>query len=143
MKNDFEIAKNLLEINGKISGVTSGKSMYPLFRDGKDSAIIKQLPQKLKVNDVVLYRKKSTNELILHRIVKFSGTKPILRGDSHFYNETNVLPEDIIGIMEGFYRSGKYYECKKSFKYKLYVFWLRSSFPLRRVLRKIKNIIKK
>ncbi len=142
MNNNFQIAKEIIQTKGILSGVTSGKSMCPLFRSGKDTAVVAKLPQKLKVNDVVLYRKKSTDELILHRIIKFKDSKPILRGDNLFHNETNVSQDDIIGIMQSFYRNGKHYSCS-CFKYKLYVYALRASYPLRRALRKIKSIIRK
>ena len=147
MSNNFEVAKDILKEKGELIGVTSGNSMLPLFRDQKDRAVITPLPEKLKLNDVLLYRKVSTNEVILHRIVKFKNGKPILRGDNLYRNETQIPKDDIIGIMKAFYRNGKYYECKKSFSYKLYVLFIRTSYPVRylfkrgiSLLRKIKNL---
>ncbi len=146
MSNNFEVAKGILREKGELSGVTSGKSMYPLFRNNKDHAVIIPLPQKPKVNDVLLYRKVTTNEVILHRIVKLKNGKPILRGDNCYFTENNIRPEDILGVMKGFYRNGKYYDCKKSISYKLYILFIRTSYPIRylfkrgiSLLRRIKN----
>ncbi len=148
--NNFDIAKGILAKEGQLVGATSGKSMYPLFRDGKDRAVIIPLPKELKVNDVLLYRKISTNEVILHRIVKFKAGKPILRGDNLYFNETKIPMDNILGVMKGFYRNDKYYECEKNLSYKLYVFLLRISYPIRylfkkgfSLLRRIKNHYKK
>jgi hypothetical protein len=147
MNNNFEIIKNILKEKGELVGVTSGNSMYPLFRDQKDRAVIVPLPPKLKINDVILYRKANTNEVILHRIVKLKNGKPILRGDNCYFTENNILLEDILGVMKGFYRNGKYYDCKKSISYKLYIFFIRTSYSIRylfkrgiSLLRRIKNL---
>lgn len=143
MSNNFEVAKGILKEKGELLGVTSGKSMYPLFRDNKDHAVIIPLPKKLKVNDVLLYRKVTTNEVILHRIVKFKNGKPILRGDNCYFNETNIHAEDILGVMKSFYRNGKYYDCKKSFSYKLYILFLRASYPIRYLFKRAFSLLKR
>lgn len=143
MSNNFEIAKELLNKNGKITGLASGISMKPLLRSTKDNAVIIPRPPVLKKNDVVLYRKKATNELILHRIIKVTSHGFIIRGDNLYRNETSVENEDIIGVLEGFQRSGKYYECKKSPAYKFYVFYIRVSYPLRFFIHKSLCLCKK
>ena len=151
MTNDFNIAKQLITEKGEITGVTSGDSMKPLFRSQKDSAVIVAITRPLTVNDVILYRKPTTNELILHRIIKINGEKLVIRGDNLYRNENNIPQDDIIGVLKAFYRGGKYFECESTVWYKLYVFYIRASYPLRytfvkgfrllkRILRKIKNI---
>lgn len=142
MNNSFSIAKNLLEQNGEIIGVTKGNSMRPLFRDDKDRAVIAPLPPKIKRNDVLLYKKPQNDEVVLHRVIKIADGNPILRGDALYVRESNIPQSYIIGIMKGFYRGEKYYDCKKSLKYKLYVFYIRLSYPLRRFLHKVKSFCK-
>lgn len=142
MNNNFDIAKKILQEKGEIAGITSGNSMKPLFCDGRDRAVIIPLRRPLRKNDVILYRKVSTNEVVLHRVVK-TGDKPTLRGDNLFYNETNVAPEDILGVMKAFYRKGKYYECEKSLSYKFYTFCIRAIFPPRLALHKAKNLARR
>lgn len=141
MNSNFELAKSILKEKGSLTGVTSGESMRPLFRDGRDKAVIIPLTKAIMKNDVLLYRKAATNEVILHRVVKIKDGKPILRGDGTFINEPNVPQNDILGIMEGFYRGGKYYSCKSK-RYRLYVFFLRTLYPLRRFLHKCISLLK-
>ena len=142
MDTNFINAKSLLEQNGEISGRTVGKSMLPLFRSERDVAIIKKIDRKFKVNDVLLYRKKETDEFILHRLINIDKNGYVIRGDNTFNREINVTDDDIIGIMAAFERNGKYYECDKSSFYKLYVFYIRTSYPLRRLIHKFRSFIK-
>lgn len=142
MDTNFINAKRLLEQNGEILGRTVGKSMLPLFRSEKDIAIIKKIDRKLKINDVLLYRKKETDEFILHRLIKIDENGYVIRGDNRYNCEKNVTDDDIIGVMTAFERNGKYYECDKSTSYKLYVFYIRASYPLRRVIHKFRSFIK-
>lgn len=143
MIDNFDIAKRLLKENGEIIGITSGSSMKPLFRSGKDKAVIVPLTQTPQVNDVLLYRKKTTEDVVLHRIIKITEKGPILRGDNLFYNETDIPQENLVGIMQGFYRSGKYYDCQKSLGYKLYICYIRLSYPMRYCFHKIISFLKR
>lgn len=143
MIDNFDIAKSLLEQNGEIIGLTAGNSMKPLFRSDKDKAVIIPLSKDLKVGDVLLYRNKTDEALVLHRIIKFKNGSPILRGDSMFITETDIPPENIIGVLKGFYRNGKYYDCQKHIGYRIYVFYILSSYPLRRIMRKALSALKR
>ncbi|MBE6787318.1 MAG: hypothetical protein E7537_03115 [Ruminococcaceae bacterium] len=139
MINNFQIAKELLEQNGEITGATQGDSMKPLFRSGLDKAVIVTPPETLHVGDVLLYKNKTDNQVNLHRIVKITKQGPVLRGDNLYVKETNIPSEDIIGILKGFYRGNKYYDCKLNTGYKIYVFYILASYPLRRLLKKFKS----
>lgn len=121
--------------------LTDGISMYPLFRKNKDIAVIKNVTESLKVNDVPLYSRNNMDKLVLHRIVNIKNGNYIIRGDNLYINETDVTDKDIVGVLKGFYRDGKYYDCKKSRKYKLYVFYIRISYPIRYCLIKIRRIL--
>lgn len=138
MDTNFKNAKSQLEQFGEIRGRTSGRSMLPLFRDNKDIAIINSVSGNYKVNDVVLYRKKTTDEFILHRVLKVMDEHLVIRGDNR-YSKEFISYEDIIGVMVSFERNGKHYDCEKSFSYKLYIIYIRVSYPLRRLLKKIKS----
>lgn len=142
MNNDFELAKEILAKNGKITGLASGRSMWPLLRSQKDTATIVPLTKTPAINDVILYRKATTNELILHRIIKIRNNGFIIRGDNVYYTERDVKTNDIVGLMTGFTRNGKYRECENSCSYKLYVFYIRASYPLRRLIRKALSFCK-
>ena len=138
MDINFKNAKSQIAQNGEIRGVTVGNSMFPLFRNNKDVVTIKKIDSNLKVNDVLLYRKKTTDEFILHRLLKITEDFLVIRGDNR-YSKEFVAHEDIIGVMASFERNGKIYDCNKSFIYKLYVIYIRTSYPFRRLLRKIKS----
>ena len=154
MIENFTVAKSLLEQNGELIGTTSGNSMSPLFRSGKDKAVIIPLITSPKVNDVLLYRKKTSDDLVLHRVIKITDNGPVLRGDALYRNETNIPSHYILGVLKGFYRNSKYYDCKKSALYMLYTIYIRASYPLRyctnkaflllkRILCKLKNLLEK
>ncbi|MBR6533490.1 MAG: hypothetical protein IKT44_03590 [Clostridia bacterium] len=143
MIENLDIAKSLLEQNGEITGLTSGNSMRPLFRSGKDKAIIIPPPENFKVGDVLLYRNKTDDNLVLHRIVKFKKGCPVLRGDSMFLTETGIPHENIVGILKGFCRNGKHYDCQKHIGYKIYVFYIISSYPIRKFSHKVLSALKR
>lgn len=138
MDNNFDYFKG----NSKIRGLAVGNSMRPLLRDKKDIVTVRKIEGKLKVNDVLLYRKSGSDDLVLHRILKITDKGLVIRGDNVYYKETDVTPDRIVGIMAGFERNGKYYDCKKSKIYKLYVIYIRLSYPIRRLFRKFKSFIK-
>ena len=142
MENNFKNAHEVFKTSDEIIGLTVGISMLPLFRSDKDMAVVKKINRPLKVNDVLLYKKAGTdNEYILHRLIKIKKDGYVIRGDNLYINEYNVTENEIIGVMVGFHRDGKYYECDKSFKYKLYVIYIRISYPLRFVYKKIRPIL--
>lgn len=142
MDTNFINAKLLLEQKGEISGLTIGKSMWPLFRSNRDIAIIKKIDSKLKVNDVLLYRKKETDEFILHRLLKITENGYIIRGDNRYSVERNITDDDIIGVMTSFERNGRHYDCRTSKIYKVYVIYIRVSYPLRMLWHKFKGFLK-
>lgn len=143
MNNNFDLSKELLDKNGEIIGTAKGNSMFPLFRSGKDRAVVVPLTKKLCVNNVILYRKNNTNDIVLHRVVKIIDGKPILRGDNLFYKEDNVTYDNILGVLKGFYRNKKYYECDKSLLYKFYVIYIRLSYPLRFFSKKAFSVLQR
>lgn len=143
MIDNFDIAKSLLEQNGEITGQTAGNSMKPLFRSDKDTAVIIPATQNLKVGDVLLYRNNTKNSLTLHRIVKFKNGAPVLRGDSMFLNETDIPNENIIGLLKGFHRNGKYFDCQKHIGYKIYVFYILASYLPRKIIHKGMSALKR
>lgn len=112
----------------------SGTSMLPMLRSGKDRVVIEKITSKPKCNDVPLYM--SGGKYILHRIVKVKPQGYVIRGDNLYRNEYNVTDKDIIGVLTGFYRGDKFFNCKSP-RYKLYVAYIRISYPMRYVLFKI------
>ena len=130
-ETELKNAEELLKTQDEVMTRTKGASMRPLLRQGRDIVVIKRPQFPLKAGDVPLYRVKGKEELVLHRIlrVKKDGTY-IIRGDNLFLKEY-VKESQIVGVMKAFYREGRYCDCEKSRKYKLYIVLNRVSYPLR------------
>ena len=131
---DANIEKVLAE-KGLVMTSTSGVSMYPMLRHRKDMVVIETVKRELKSNDVPLYRSPS-GKLVLHRILKVKNNEYIIRGDNLLMKE-HVKPERIIGVLKEFYRNGKHVDCATSRGYKLYIFYIRHSYYLRYLWKKI------
>lgn len=125
----------MLEIDDEMSFLTKGASMRPMLREHKDIAVITSLQKELKKGDVVLYHRDTSDAFVLHRIVDIKNENLVIRGDNNFFLETDIKAEDIIGILKGFFRNGRYFDCEKSRIYKLYVLWIHKSYPIRCFLR--------
>lgn len=134
-----------LSKDGKILTTVHGNSMMPLLRQDRDTVII-QLPEALpKKGDVVLYKREEGSNLVLHRVTGFKDGVYTTRGDNRFITE-RVLPSQVIGVMESFYRDEKHIVCKESKGYSSYVAFISATYFLRYlihlILRGIKKIVR-
>lgn len=112
--------------------MTTGFSMYPMLRQHRDIVVIKPADSPLRRHDVPLYKKAGQSRLVLHRIIKIRRDGSfVIRGDNTYINEIDVKREDILGVLRGFYRNGRYYDCESSRKYKIYVWIMRITYPAR------------
>lgn len=148
-ETELKNADEVLKTQDEVMSLTRGTSMRPLLRQGRDIVVIKRPQFPLKAGDVPLYKVKSRKELVLHRILKVNHDGSyIIRGDNCYAKE-HVAESQIVGVMKAFYREGKYFDCEKSRKYKIYIvlngvsypmryFW---KFKLRPLLSKIKHMI--
>ncbi len=123
----------VIEETGQIVACTSGLSMYPMLRNRKDTVVIEKAKGRLMLHDVPLYRL-STGKLVLHRIIKVTPDGYVIRGDNLYKSEYGVTDNNIIGVLKSFYRGKRQYDCNKSRSYKLYVLYIRISYPVRYVL---------
>lgn len=148
-ETELKNADEVLKTQDEVMSLTRGTSMRPLLRQGRDIVVIKRPQFPLKAGDVPLYKVKSRKELVLHRILKVNNDGSyIIRGDN-LYAKEHVAESQIVGVMKAFYREGKYFDCEKSRKYKIYIVLNRVSYPiryfwrfkLRPVLSKIKHTI--
>lgn len=87
---------------------TVGNSMYPMLRDRKDRVIIKSLERPVRLLDVVFYKRPS-GKIILHRIIAISRDYYFICGDNQYLIEK--IPKDwILGRLVSFYRGNNYYQ---------------------------------
>ena len=131
--------ENVIAQNGEIMTCSSGFSMYPMLRNRKDMVVVVKPESRPKRHDVVLYR--TGKKVLLHRIIKDLGDEYIIRGDNRLNKEYGITPDDIFGILKGFYRNGKYIDCKTNKLYKAYIIFNRTSYPLRFLWKKFRDNI--
>lgn len=135
MSNNEKIdLKQALSERQEVHLLTSGTSMQPMLREHRDIVVIERVNRPLKRNDVPAYTVKPDMPYVLHRILKVTDKGYIIRGDNLFSKEF-VTDSQIIGVLKAFYREGKYIDCAKSKKYKLYVAYIRLSYPAKKLWR--------
>lgn len=121
------VIKEKLELGAEVNLVSSGRSMNPLFRHGKDTVCLKKLTEEAKKYDIIFYQR-DDGKYVIHRIVGKRKDGYILRGDNQFINEYPVRPDQIIAKVISFNRDGKQISCD-NFKYKCYMFvWVNTAF---------------
>lgn len=128
----------LLEQGQVIQIRPQGYSMYPLFRSGKDEAVIGRADvSRLRRGDVVLYRRES-GILVLHRIWAKKPEGFYLIGDNQMEVEGPLKPEQIKGILLAFIRSGRRVSVNNACYVVMSRLWMAAK-PLRGIVRKIRQ----
>ena len=117
-----------------------GISMLPMLRYGLDDVILSPLPEKLRKYDLPLYQR-DDGHYILHRIVKVADTYTCI-GDNQFDYEQGVRHDQLIAIVTGFYREGKYWSVTDP-RYRIYCRLRHYSRPLRHLWRRGKGWLKR
>ncbi|MBE5938024.1 MAG: hypothetical protein E7265_08345 [Lachnospiraceae bacterium] len=129
------IKQELLK-NGRIVSVPVGKSMWPMLRNRKDQIVIKTVDCPLKRYDVPMYiYENNTERFYLHRIIKVrKDGRYVICGDNLWRKEYDVKDENIIGVLEGFFRGDRYIDCNTNVLYHGYVIFWRLIYPVRCIL---------
>ena len=135
----YSTIKNELDQNGWVLTKPVGNSMYPMLRYCKDPIIVQKPTRPFKVNDVPVYVRKSDKSLVMHRIIAIKNGNYIIRGDNCLYKEYGITDNDIIGILAGFYRGDKFFDCEKNRLYKVYIVLNRLTYPARVVWAPLKK----
>ncbi len=127
--------QRVLEKNGVLSFTPSGISMWPIISNRADTVIIRAATQTLKKYDVAFYEREN-GQAVLHRVLKVHETTYDMCGDSQTAVETGIAHSAVFGVMEGYYKKGKYIDCNKNVLYKCIVrVWSGSIFFRRCVLK--------
>lgn len=139
-----------LEKNGAIAFVPRGISMWPTLKNRGQSVVVVKKTGKLARFDVALYIRPG-RKYVLHRVMKPTDDGYVICGDSQLVCE-RVAEEQVIGVMEGFYRKDKYisatdekyrreiekwysHKKRRKLKLKLFYFWNRVKGKLSRIFR--------
>lgn len=115
----FENLLDELENSGHVLLNVKGCSMFPLFRNEKDSALLRPFvaADGLKSGDVALFR--FHGKFILHRCIGKRASAYIFRGDGNCKGTEWANPEDVFAVVEKrIAPSGKEWSCS-SFSWKL------------------------
>lgn len=128
IKVHWELIALAISNGGEFRLFHKGKSMMPLLREGVDSVLLTELSNEPKKNDIVVY-KRSSGELVMHRIVKIKGQQYVMCGDNHSELEYGITRDDILAKVKGVYRADTYIDIENNKKYKKYV----KKLPLRRL----------
>lgn len=115
----YPLVRETLKNGGQVIFTVTGDSMAPLWHHGKDKvSIIKPKPKRLKKYDIPLFIRED-GRYILHRIVGVKANGYVVMGDHQCIKEYPVLHSQVIGVVSGFWRGGKYISCD-SLWYNLY-----------------------
>lgn len=118
-----------LEDYGYCTYFTVGTSMLPLLRVRKDLVHLRKPQGRLKSYDVALFRRRN-GQYVLHRVVEVRDGDYVFLGDNQIRQEKGITDSQIIGVMEGVTRNGKYRGVDDRW-YRIYVFAWRAVYPLR------------
>lgn len=106
--NKSSIAQELAK-TGFLSYATTGRSMQPFIRSGKDIVHLraKKPGERFSKYDVILYRRRNAHKYVLHRIVKVLPDSYVLCGDNCLEKEPGITDEQVYGVLTGITRGGK------------------------------------
>ena len=101
----------------------SGNSMFPLFSDISDYAIVKPVSGELKKLDVAVYRN-TDGILVIHRIARVRGEGLYFAGDRQTVLEGPLSPDRVYGIMTHYIKKGKKHSVRSPLYILYSVVWL-------------------
>jgi hypothetical protein len=140
MKELSQLMAESLQDGGDVIFTITGCSMAPLLYHRRDKVCLMPPPENnfLKKYDIPLFVRQD-GKYILHRIVAVKSEGYVIRGDNQWDKEYPVLPSQIIGVVKGFWRNGKYFDCD-NFWYLVYCRLLLFIYFARRVYSKLKQL---
>ena len=127
--------EELLQTEGKYVGPTSGVSMLPMLKSGRDSVVIMLKTERLKPWDVALYKR--GDDYVLHRVIRQTDDGYIIRGDN-CYSDEKIKEERVIGVLTEYFKAEKRVQLDDP-KYLRYVKRRIKNYKLRRFFFRIKS----
>ena len=93
----------------KIALRVSGRSMYPLMRDGDPIYIEKCDPKELSIGDIITFKKDGL--YVTHRVLwltkKGNGIRLITKGDNEINTDPPVSPVSVLGKVASIQRGNR------------------------------------
>lgn len=120
----LEEVATLLQEGRDVTLSPKGTSMLPFIKEGRDSVILRRLPD-VEEGDIVLAR--LDNRYVLHRVLSANHNRLTLMGDGNLDITETCTKDDVLGTVIGVVRKDK---SKKPSKGVLWKYLL----PFRRIL---------
>lgn len=130
-----------IEKSGRIIYTNVGDSMMPFIKQGRDVLVISRAEGRLKRYDVPLY-KRDSGQYVLHRILKVRENDYVICGDNRCNREYGITDRHIIGVLTGVIRNGREIPVTDR-KYRIYVHLWCDFFPLRAIVIRIRQFLKR
>lgn len=129
---DVEIysIEELVESEGKYVGPTSGVSMLPMLKTGRDTIVVKKKEGRLRPLDVALYRR--GEKYVLHRVIRVLDGGYLIRGDNCYEDEL-VRESDVFGVLTEYFKKDERIDCNTDEKYLKYAKRRVKNYRFRRV----------
>ena len=122
--------EELLEREGKLVAINSGRSMLPLLREKRDLMVIeKKGSERCKRLDPVLY--KSGGRYVLHRVIRVRENDYVIVGDNCWRLEYGITDSDILGVLTAVVRGGEREVKMDSFSARAYAHIWCDLYPIR------------
>ena len=142
-KTEFvELLDEALSQGKDFSFTPTGSSMLPMLDGVNDTVTLTRKPKKLKKYDVVFYKRRRDNALVLHRVIRVDGDSYTMSGDSQRYFDEDIPYGDVLAVMKSFTHNSKEISAN-SFFYKIYSRYILIKKYMRIVYSKIAKKIKK
>lgn len=124
------LIKEHLKNGGEVIFAITGNSMRPMLHHRRDKVVlVKSKDRRLNKYDITLFTRPD-GKYILHRVVAVSDVGYTFRGDNQYVNEYPVLPEQIVGVVTGFWRNDQFISCSSA-GYQIYSRLWQAIYPLR------------
>ena len=124
MRELSPLMAEVLDSAGEVTFTVTGNSMLPLLRHRRDKVcVVKPDENNLKKYDIPLFVRKD-GKYVLHRVAAVKAGGYVILGDNQCVKEYPVLHTQVIGVVKGIWRDGKYISCE-NFWYQSYCrLWL-------------------
>lgn len=101
------VMADMLQSGREVSFSPEGDSMLPLLSPGRCKVVLTRLDTPPRKHDILFYRREN-GIFLLHRVVSVEANGYTMCGDNQYVLETGLKPQNIIGLVKGFYQDGVY-----------------------------------
>lgn len=138
----FASVKGLLDEGREVEFTVTGRSMYPLITNRRDSVIVeKAVPKDLRLRDIVLFAP-LPDVYVLHRIIKLTENGFVTAGDGNLFVDGFFPNEALVARVNAVVRRGRKIPVTSKL-YRLYsAIWVKL-FPIRKPLFRISEFFYK